>query len=78
VLRALDHLRQEILRSVRTVVRDDSVEGLEPFARLDRVDVGSGVVDLDSIRHRRFVSVSGSLRSSALSSQTVQCASVTS
>ena len=54
LLRALDDPGQQIPRPHGTIVRHDSVERLEPLARLDRVDIGAGAVrcgGLNSIRH---------------------------
>ena len=47
VLGALDDAGQELAGAVRAVVLDDGVERLEPLARLDRVDVGSGAVRVE-------------------------------
>ena len=54
MLRALDGPGENLPRALRPVVGDDRINRLEPLARLDRVDVGSGAVragGLDLIRH---------------------------
>jgi hypothetical protein len=40
VLRALDYAGEDLSGATRAVLGDDRVERLEPFAGLDRVDVG--------------------------------------
>ena len=44
VLRALDDAAQQLTRATRAVVLEDAVDRLEPFTRLERIELAGGAV----------------------------------